>query len=220
MRILSFSKTLVRAHPKLLIAIAAGAVCFLMMPGNMSLLFRGMVSWNVIAWIYIVLLWLLILSSEPHHIKQVAQSEDETAATVLFLVCIACVTSLGVIFLELANAKDADGVDKVVRLGLSGATLLSSWLLIPTAFTIHYAHIFYQKTNSKSRALNFPDKLDNPGYWDFLYFSFTISVASQTADVSIGNTSMRKIVLLQSVLSFIFNISILGIFVNVAASLS
>ncbi|MGL5761668.1 MAG: DUF1345 domain-containing protein, partial [Plesiomonas shigelloides] len=58
-----------------------------------------------------------------------------------------------------------------------------------------------------------------PNYWDFMYFSFTIAVASQTADVCIGSPEMRKVVLLQSVISFFFNMAVLGMSVNIGASL-
>ncbi|MGL4458961.1 MAG: DUF1345 domain-containing protein, partial [Plesiomonas shigelloides] len=51
------------------------------------------------------------------------------------------------------------------------------------------------------------------------YFSFTIAVASQTADVCIGSQEMRKVVLLQSVISFFFNMAVLGMSVNIGASL-
>ena len=69
------------------------------------------------------------------------------------------------------------------------------------------------------RPLQFPDDPPEPDYWDFAYFAFTIAVACQTADVSLRSHSMRKTVLAQSVLSFLFNASILGLSVNVAASL-
>lgn len=69
------------------------------------------------------------------------------------------------------------------------------------------------------RSLSFPNNLQRPIYWDFLYFSFTIAVAAQTSDVTINNTSMRKIVLFQSILSFIFNAAIIGLSINIAASL-
>lgn len=50
-------------------------------------------------------------------------------------------------------------------------------------------------------------------------FSFTIALTSQTSDVAIRSRSIRKAVLAQSVLSFFFNIAVLGLCVNVAAGL-
>ena len=72
---------------------------------------------------------------------------------------------------------------------------------------------------SSDRALRFPDRNPEPDYWDFLYFAFTIAVASQTADVSLANRSARRSVLAQSILSFYFNMAVLGLSINVAAGL-
>jgi uncharacterized membrane protein len=77
----------------------------------------------------------------------------------------------------------------------------------------------YYLSSTNSRPLKFPDDESRPDYWDFLYFSFTIAVALQTADVSIMSRSMRKIVLAQSILSFLFNMVIIGSSINVFASL-
>ncbi|MFD2273819.1 DUF1345 domain-containing protein [Undibacterium arcticum] len=65
----------------------------------------------------------------------------------------------------------------------------------------------------------FPEGEQQPNYWDFLYFAFTIAVAAQTADINIQSRSMRKAVLAQSVLSFLFNAAILGFSINIAAGL-
>lgn len=66
--------------------------------------------------------------------------------------------------------------------------------------------------------LIFPDTTQ-PNYYDFAYFSYTIGVASQTADVSISSRAMRTIVLAHSVLSFFFNTTILALTINLAAGL-
>ena len=58
-----------------------------------------------------------------------------------------------------------------------------------------------------------------PNYWDFLYFSFTIATAAQTSDVVVRSRSMHKTVLRNPFLSFFFNLSILGLSINIAASL-
>ena len=65
----------------------------------------------------------------------------------------------------------------------------------------------------------FPEALKSPSYLDFMYFAFTISVAVQTSDVAVRTTAMRATVLAQSVLCFFFNLAILGLSINIAASL-
>jgi uncharacterized membrane protein len=56
-------------------------------------------------------------------------------------------------------------------------------------------------------------------FWDFVYFSFTIGVACQTADVAMTQTGIRTTVTIHSVISFVFNLSILGFAINVFAGL-
>ena len=79
--------------------------------------------------------------------------------------------------------------------------------------------VLYLRRSKDVTPMIFPEKPEQPGYWDFLYFSFTIAVASQTADVETGTTDMRQIALLQSVISFVFNLAILGLSINVGAGL-
>ena len=111
-------------------------------------------------------------------------------------------------------------------MALALVTVLGAWLLLPTMFALTYASRFYHRADEgqahgQGQGLNFPGADDGfkPDYSDFLYFSFTIAVASQTADVSITTRPMRRLVLLQSLLSFGFNTAILAFTVNLAASM-
>ena len=52
-----------------------------------------------------------------------------------------------------------------------------------------------------------------------MYFSFTIGAASQTSDVAIVSRVMRRLVLAHTVLSFLFNTTILALVINVGAGL-
>jgi uncharacterized membrane protein len=56
-------------------------------------------------------------------------------------------------------------------------------------------------------------------FWDFAYFSFTIAAACQTADVATLDAKIRRTVLLHTLISFLFNASILGFAINVTAGL-
>ena len=218
MYIFNYFKHFIIAHPRLLCANLVGLLCMLFLPSDFSVLTRYVVSWNFLAWIYLVSLWVLMLRSSQTDIKKTACMQDESASIVLLLVIVGGVVSLLVIFLELSTAKQSVGLVKVIHFALTFSTLVGAWLLVPTAFAVHYAHLFYLSPDSKKPVI-FPDENKQPTYWDFIYFSFTIAVASQTADISINTTQARKIVTLQAILSFIFNISILGLCINVSASL-
>ncbi|KQN47524.1 hypothetical protein ASE93_09470 [Serratia sp. Leaf50] len=208
-----------RTRPRLLVALLLAVISFFLLPANQPLMQRLLMSWNVLAWLYLLFLWVLMLKTPAKGIARIARAQDESAATVLALVCITCLVSILAILFELGAVKNLSGADKVQHIALTAATLVVSWSLLPTAFTMHYAHMHYLNNDDENKILLFPDKIPLPGYWDFAYYSFTIAVAAQTADVGTGNTSVRKISLLQAVLSFIFNLAILGLSINVGAGL-
>lgn len=218
MRVISL-RHYVQVRPRLLFAILAGGVSWVLQPSTLTLTHRLLISWNIAAWFYLLSVWGLMMFSGKKHIARIAREQDESATQVLFLICMTCLASISVIFLELGSVKHLSGMEKTLNLALTVSTLLVSWALLPTAFTMHYAHLFYRSDSEPDKALIFPGNADKPVYWDFIYYSFTIAVACQTADVATGTTSARRFTLLQSVLSFLFNLAILGFSINVAAGL-
>jgi uncharacterized membrane protein len=119
---------------------------------------------------------------------------------------------------ELAAAK-AGGGTAWQHLLFAGVTVVGSWLLLPVLFALDYASRYYRST--PQGGLLFPGAdTDVPAdYVDFLYFACTIAVALQTADVAITSRPIRRLVLLQALLSFAFNTAILALTVNIAAGL-
>jgi uncharacterized membrane protein len=207
-----------RNRPHLMIAIVVGVALGLFVPAAIRPSARALIGWDAAIWTYLVLMWIHMAFANEESVRQNAQREDENAGTVLFLICTATVASIVAIVLELGTTKDLSTASKVLHSALTGFTLIGAWFLIPTIFTLHYARIFYG-SDPAAPALAFPDKHLKPNYWDFLYFSFTIACASQTADVGLRGRSARRGVLAQSILSFYFNVSVLGLCVNIAASM-
>lgn len=208
-----------RSRLRLLMSVFAGMVCFFALPATLGLLQRMLIGWNVLAMLYLFFLWFLMLRTVPKDIPHLARSQDESASLVLSMVSLGCLVSVMAILLELGTLKHLSGTPRTLHMLLTASTLMVSWALLPTSFAMHYAHHHYLHRTREVTPMIFPEKPDEPGYWDFLYFSFTIAVASQTADVATGTTDMRQIALLQSVISFVFNLAILGLSVNVGAGL-
>ena len=204
-------------HIKLLTSIVAGVVLFFVLPVHLSLVARVLVSWNggAILFLVWVFVWMSGCTAEQLYMKY--KEEDDTAALILFVVTCAALLSLVAIILLLSTVKQVAGAERALHIGLAALTVVTSWLLVPTMFTLHYADAFYS-AGDDDRPLLFPQTL-RPVFWDFAYFSFTIAAACQTADVSTANTSIRKTVLAHSVIAFVFNASILGFAVNISAGL-
>ncbi|MGI4815179.1 MAG: DUF1345 domain-containing protein [Janthinobacterium lividum] len=210
---------LFRFHPRLLVAVVIGILAGLFVPLQQSAGAHVLLGWDVCVWSYLAMMWFLMATPQGKNVQQLAEEEDESAPLVLSIVSLAAIASVAAIVLVLATAKS--GTSSHVSLGhllFVGATLIGGWFLIPTIYALHYARLYFSDKHAP-RALQFPDRDVDPDYWDFLYFSFTIAVASQTSDVGLASQRMRRAGLAQSVLAFFFNLAVLGLSINIAASL-
>ncbi|NTZ94246.1 DUF1345 domain-containing protein [Pseudomonas koreensis] len=208
---------LARTHPRLSAAALVGLATGLLVPAD-AIVSKILIGWNAGVWTYLILMFWLTVRAKAPDVKRIAVIEDENAGLVLFVVCIAALASLAAITLELAGSKDLDTHRKLLHYAFTAVTVVGSWLVIGVIFCVHYARLFYT-WDGKEPALRFAEGLTTPNYWDFLYFSFTIGVAVQTADVGVATRDIRKIVLAQSLIGFVFNTAILGFSINIAAGL-
>jgi uncharacterized membrane protein len=210
-------KQLFLDHPRLWISFLAGFALFFFLPQDWSVLSRVLVCWNggTILFLALIFYWMTRLTADQICTKYI--EEDESAPFILAVVVVAAVASLVAIVEPLATIKQVSGTVRAAHFGLAALTLIDSWLLVPTMYTTHYADMFYS-SEPDDRPLHFPNS-PMPVFWDFAYFSFTIAAACQTADVSTQHAAMRKIVIGQTLISFLFNASILGFAINVTAGL-
>lgn len=208
---------LTRTHPRLSLATVIGLAAGLSIPAD-STISKILIGWNTGVWTYLLLMFWLTVRAKAPDVKRIAEMEDENAGLVLLMVCIAALASLATITFELAGSRDLQTADKLLHYGVTALTVIGSWLLIGVIFSVHYARLYYT-WGGKEPALRFAEELTTPNYWDFLYFSFTIGVAVQTSDVGVATRQLRKIVLAQSLIGFVFNTAILGFSINIAAGL-
>jgi uncharacterized membrane protein len=199
------------------VALVAGLAAGYLAPASLGLAARILLGWDIAVWAYLMMIWTHMLLSSRDDVRARASIDDERAVTVLAVICTATVASVLAILFELGSTGAASG-SQAFRTTLTGMTLLGAWFLIPTIFTLHYARVYYA-SDPKTPALAFPDGAVAPDYLDLLYFAFTIAVASQTADVGLRGSSARRAVLAQAVLSFYFNVAVLGLCINVAAGM-
>ena len=208
----------VATRPRLFIAAGVGLAATLAMPWIDDVMARALLGWNIAVWLYLVLAGVLMLRADHEHLRRATIAQAEGAGTVLTLVIVAAIVSIVAIVIELSAARQGDH-HRWPHLVLALATVTGSWLLLPTLFAMSYASLHYRNPHGGGLRFPEPEASFRPDYADFLYFSFTIAVASQTSDVVTTDRSMRRLVLLQSVLSFMFNTTILAFTVNIAAGL-
>ncbi len=213
-----FLARFIRSRPYLIGALLLGVAVGLLVPGHHNDLRRALIGWNSGVWSYLLVMAWTMFRADHSRVRTIAERQDESGGAVLGAVVAGAVLSLYAIVTELANMKDASEHVKALHYAFTALTVIGSWLLVGVMYCLHYAHIYYT-ANKHALPLAFPDEHTQPNYWDFLYFSFTLSIAVQTSDVTVRTREMRKLVLGHCVLAFFFNLAILGLSVNIAASL-
>ena len=210
----------VKARPRLTFAIIIGFLLWFILPDSWRQATRLLISWDVAISLYLILATWMIMQSDTSKIRSRAAAQDEGRLAILILTTFTAIASLAAIIAELANAKEINGVLRNEHIALAGITVLLSWTFMQTMFALHYAHEFYMEKNGKIvEGLEFPGKNHTPDYWDFIYYSFVIGTAAQTADINIISGAFRKLTTVHCMISFFFNTTILALTVNIGAGL-
>jgi uncharacterized membrane protein len=211
------------AHHRFGIALASAIVAFFAAYRFTDPSARALVAWDVFALVSTALAWTRILGSNARTSVRTARLQDSSRTTIFFLVLIAALASLFAVGAMLASAKSQGG-HATGHVLLAVGTIICSWFLTHTIFTLRYAHLFFRNTRGASTdaagsGLDFPGSEKHPDFLDFAYFSFVIGMTFQVSDVQITAREIRSVALLHGLISFIFNTLILAFSLNLASSL-
>ena len=100
---------------------------------------------------------------------------------------------------------------------LSEVTLLISWVFVQVVFALYYAHEFYGKSAESSNSGFVFSNNPLPDYWDFIRFAFVIGMRIQAPRVQVTSKKMRRVVIVQCIVSVILNTSILMLAIMIVA---
>jgi uncharacterized membrane protein len=175
-------------------------------------------GWDAAALSFLVSIWPIILRADGPHVAQLATREDETRGTAAVLLLGASVASLlGVIFaLDLAGREA--GPLRVLLIGDAVLTVVLSWTVVNTVYTLRYADLHY-RSRQAGIAFGDPDGQEQPTYRDFTYVAFTIGMCYQVSDTTIRDPRIRGTVLSHAFLSYLFGVVIVAGSVNLIAGL-
>jgi len=168
-------------------------------------------GFNVAAVFFLASVWPLLGKGEARQIREQARRNDANRVMLLVVTGVVMITVLLAVFKVLAGKGDAGGM----ALGL--AALVLSWLFSNLVYALHYAHLFYSDCDGDGKdqgGLDVPDS-DEPDYWDFVYFAFTLGMTFQTSDVQITSRTMRRVALGHTMAAFVFNIGVIAFTINV-----
>lgn len=173
----------------------------------------GVAGWVTTLLVLLAQVWRRILRNDADNTRRRAEIDDPGKIAVFAITVVAGVASL---FVAVRIIKDPqlfvtpNRVNLLVALG--GVAVGGAWVLVHTAFTLLYAHLYY-RDDGRPGGLLFPGDED-PDDLDFAYFAFVIGMTFQTADVSISGRDLRRTALWHGVIAFVFNTAVLALAVS------
>ena len=173
--------TALRTRPRLLLSIGVGALSFFILSDQIEQHAgsRFLISWNLGAFLYLILAGVMMFRSSPEQMQRRALNEDEGRWMILILVVVAAITVFFAIASQLAAVQALPEPQRVQHVAMAGVTVLSSWAFTQVMFAIHYAHDFYlERLAHRPDPLVFPGSPD-PHYLDFVYFACVIGTSGR-----------------------------------------
>ncbi|MGI8921679.1 MAG: DUF1345 domain-containing protein [Solirubrobacteraceae bacterium] len=175
-----------------------------------------MVGWDAVGIVYLTWMWGAIWPLDDKGTARRALREDpgKVAADVLLLS--AAVMSLIAVGLVLVEAGQSSGATKEQLVGLGILSVVVSWGVVHTVFTLRYARLYYA---GASRGVDFNEK-DQPRYSDFAYLAFCIGMTFQVSDTDLQTKEIRATALRHALLSYLLGAVIIATTINLIAGLT
>ena len=173
-------------------------------------------GWAISEATFLAITWSSVVGCSADETAQAATAQDDTRAEAGALLVASSLMSLcGVVF-GLGKATTLTGWREVALTTLSIAVVALSWTVVHTVFMLRYAHEFY--SDAGAGGIDFGDE-ESPDYLDFAYLASTVGMTFQASDTQIKSRAIRRTVLRQALLSFVFGTVIVAVTINVVAGL-
>jgi uncharacterized membrane protein len=196
-------------------ALLAGAitasVAWLAMPVVGSIL----LGWDLAVVIYLVWTWGSVGRLDPGDTAHLAKREDPSTPVSELAILGAGIAVLAAVGFALVKAGQTTGGLKAYLVSIGLLSVVLSWTMVHTVFALRYARAYYSEPVG---GIQF-NETEPPNYVDFAYYSFTVGMTFQVADTNITLRTIRRTTLHHALLSYLFGSVLLGLVINVVATL-
>jgi uncharacterized membrane protein len=177
-------------------------------------------GYDAAALFYVGRVWVTIWPLDAAGTSALAAREDPTRPAADLVVLLAAVASLGAIAVVIVQSHSSHGSLQGVEIGLGAGSVVVSWLLVHTIFTLKYARLYYRGGDTAAEGgVDFEHKV-RPPYSDFAYLAFTVGMTFQVSDTDLQTAEYRRLALAHALLSYLFGAVILAATINLVAGLA
>ena len=172
-------------------------------------------GWDVAVVIYLVWVFIGVRRLDPGGTGRLAKREDPSSAVAELVVLAAGTAMLVAVGFALVRAGQATAGMKAMLVTLGLVSVVLSWTIVHTVYALRYARAYYSEPDG---GIEFNEE-EPPTYTDFAYFAFTVGMTYQVADTNITSKVIRRTTLHHAFLSYLFGAVLLGLIINVVATL-
>lgn len=193
----------------MILATAVGLLAWFAVPWRIAEITRALLAWDLAGLVLVGVAGVIVTRSDVRETRRRAAAYDPGRRVVWILVLVASTISLLAATLVVREGR---GGTRALHVALCVATVVISWLVTHLTFTLRYAHLYYRDAD-RAGGIELPGG-EPPDDLDFAYFAFTIAMCFQVSDATVSGRQIRRTVLGQALLAFLYNTVILALALN------
>lgn len=204
-----------RAPLREAVAVAAGIGGAAAVTGVLGLAAGLLAGWALLAVVDVAWVLAVVWRMDAAQTRAHALIEDPGRRVARVVAVLGSVASLGAVVVVLVQTRDADEATAFLLGGIAVVAVAASWALIQVDYLLRYAREYYGEPEG---GIDF-NQPEPPAYTDFAYFSLGLGMTYQVADTNVTRGGIRRIVIAQTLLAYLFGAVILATVINLVTSL-
>jgi uncharacterized membrane protein len=208
-------RELARVRTRAVIAIVAGIVVAAATAPLLGIVGGLLAGWATLGIVSVAWVLLVIWRMDAAQTRAHATAEDPGRRLARLVAILGSIASLGAVAVVIIQARHAPPLLSGLLAGVAVLSVAASWALIQTDYLLRYAHLYYTEPIG---GIDF-NQDEPPRYTDFAYVSVGLGMTYQVADTDVRDNGIRRIVIAQTLLAYLFGAIILATIINLVTSL-
>lgn len=173
-------------------------------------------GWGAAAVSVVVAVLAYTWPMDPQRTRDHASREDPGRRVARLVSIAGSVASLGAVAIVLFQTGTAPLGESAILAAIAVFSVAASWFLIQTNYMLRYAHEYFEEP---AGGIDFHGA-EAPMYTDFIYFALGLGMTYQVADTNVTSNRIRRIVIGQTVLAWVFATVIIANVINLVVGIA
>lgn len=197
------------------VSIAAGVAVLIAVTPFLGFAAGLVAGWAALALTATIWMGVIVWPMDAAATRSHAGAEDPGRSVAALVAVIGSVASLGAVGIVLIETGDRSEFESYLLAAIAVVSVAASWTLIQTDYMLRIARIYY---STPVGGIDF-NQDDDPQYTDFAYFSLGVGMGYQVSDTNVRTNQIRRLVIGQALLAYLFGAVIIGTVVNLVLDL-